>query len=181
MAPAPYLPLHSLPHLPQGLAGEEPEGGHPLKSRVTLPKGPRKAGIGLSGGGEPRAQVPSSDIPAHPFLLGLGPEGRGARGSPGGYLLSGSCSSLPGPQLCLLNGLWLWPWARKAPDLRRGTAWKPPSSVFPAASSSSSSSRCSLDSTADRQRRAWPWGTRSPPVRNTSGTSPFMGGTRRPV
>ena len=35
-----------------------------------------------------------------------------------GYLLSGSRSSLPGPQLCLLKGLWLW--ARKAPDLRRG-------------------------------------------------------------
>lgn len=37
-----------------------------------------------------------------------------------GYLLSGSRSSLPGPQLCLLRGLWLWAWARKAPDLRRG-------------------------------------------------------------
>lgn len=153
-----------------------------MKSSVTLPKSPRKAGFRLSGGGG-RAQVPSSGIPAHPFLLGLGPEGRGGRGSPGGYLLSGSCSSLPGPQLCLLNGLWLWPWARKAPDLRRGTAWKPsPSSVFPAAaSSSSSSSSCSLDSTADRQRRVWPWGTTSPPARNTSGTSPFMGGTHRPV
>lgn len=157
--------------------------GYVLKGRSILPKAHHRPGFRLS---RQEARGPGLFNSSHSFpttfswvwdLRG------GDRKSLVFYLFSGSWSSLPGPQLCPLKGRSCGR-GHEAPGLRRGTAWKASPSFFPSpfsfSSSSSSSSSCALDSTAEA-RRVWPRGSRSPPARNTSGTSLFMGDAHRPV